>query len=144
VAPRGEAALTWRGRSPGCAEELEEAVRRLRAEEDAESVAAALRAELGARLQREKAADMMEARELRGLAEGLAGRDCDLQDPPGAEEESEYTADVQCVACSAAATTKAVAGAALGDGGVVHVAGRLGLYERVDRVAGCWRRTARR
>ena len=80
MAPRGEEALTWRGRSPGCAEELEEAVRRLRAEEDAERVAAALRAELGARLQREKAADMMEARELRGLAEGRAGRDRELQD----------------------------------------------------------------
>ncbi|OEL18782.1 hypothetical protein BAE44_0020198 [Dichanthelium oligosanthes] len=80
------------------AEELEEAVWRLRAEKEAaERSAAALRAELDAergaaetaasetmamiaRLQREKAAAMMEARELRGLAEGRAGRDRELQD----------------------------------------------------------------
>ncbi|CAN6203084.1 unnamed protein product [Urochloa humidicola] len=79
------------------AQELEEAVWRLRAEKDAaERAAAALRAELDAergaaesaaceamlmiaRLQREKAAAMMEARELRGLAESRACRDRDLQ-----------------------------------------------------------------
>jgi len=79
-------------------EELEEAVWRLRAEKDAaECAAAALRAELDAergaaetaasetmlmitRLQREKAAAMMEARELRGLAEGRALRECELHD----------------------------------------------------------------
>ncbi|KAG2631759.1 hypothetical protein PVAP13_2NG045900 [Panicum virgatum] len=84
--PRG--AARWTG--PGCrrAEELEEAVWRLRAEKDAaERAAAALRAELDAergaagtaasetmlmitRLQLEKAAAMMEAREFRDLAEG--------------------------------------------------------------------------
>jgi len=82
--------LDGAGVPPGCrrVEELEEAVWRLRAEKDAaECAAAALRAELDAergaaetaasetmlmitRLQREKAAAMMEAREFRDLAEG--------------------------------------------------------------------------
>ncbi|KAL6647017.1 hypothetical protein ACP70R_014454 [Stipagrostis hirtigluma subsp. patula] len=80
------------------AEELAAVVLRLRAEKDAaERAAAVLRAELDAergaaesaasetmlmigRLQREKAAAMMEARQFRGLAEGRAGRDRELQD----------------------------------------------------------------
>ena len=205
-------------------EELEEAVWRLRAEKDAaECAAAALRAELDAergaagtaasetmlmitRLQREKAAAMMEAREFRGLAEGRAGRASELQDrlaavsalaasyaallrahgvdpedaedggsyededddhsveyleadadadgdgdgerhggeaeatglaaeepqpptPPTAEEESEYTADVQCVPC--AATTQAVAPPAPREASVVRVAEDPSLCGRV-------------
>uniref|UniRef100_K3ZL20 GTD-binding domain-containing protein n=1 Tax=Setaria italica TaxID=4555 RepID=K3ZL20_SETIT len=80
------------------AEELEEAVGRLRAEKEAaERAAAALRAELDAergaaetavseamlmiaRLQSEKAVALIEAREFRRLAEGRAGRDRELQD----------------------------------------------------------------
>ncbi|XP_034568556.2 uncharacterized protein [Setaria viridis] len=80
------------------AEELEEAVGRLRAEKEAaERAAAALQAELDAergaaetavseamlmiaRLQSEKAVALIEAREFRRLAEGRAGRDRELQD----------------------------------------------------------------
>ncbi|RLM87353.1 hypothetical protein C2845_PM04G03180 [Panicum miliaceum] len=209
----------------GCrrAEELEEAVWRLRAEKEAaERAAAALRAELDAergaaataatetmlmiaRLQREKAAAMMEARELRALAEGRALRECELHDrlaavsaltasyaallrangvdpedaedggnyededddhsvecleadadgdgeshggdaeatavtalvaeepqppsPPTAEEESEYTADVQCVPC--AATTEAAAPPALREASAARVAEDPSLYGRV-------------
>ncbi|XP_062190336.1 uncharacterized protein LOC133893352 [Phragmites australis] len=79
-------------------EELEEAVGRLRAEKEAaERAVAALRAELDAergaaetaaseamlmiaRLQSDKAAALIEAREFRRLAEGRAGRDRELQD----------------------------------------------------------------
>ncbi|KAL6880188.1 hypothetical protein ACP4OV_011753 [Aristida adscensionis] len=87
-----------RPREDTAAAEMEAAVWRLRAEKDtAERAAAALRAELDAergaagtaaseamlmigRLQREKAAAMMEARQFRGLAEGRAGMDRQLQD----------------------------------------------------------------
>ncbi|RLN33012.1 hypothetical protein C2845_PM03G20430 [Panicum miliaceum] len=215
--------LDGAGVPPGCrrAEELEEAAWRLRAEKEAaERAAAALRAELDAergaaataasetmlmiaRLQREKAAAMMEAREFRGLAEGRARRECELHDrlaavsalaasyaallrahgvdpedaedggsyedegddqsveyleadgdgdgerrggdaeamavvaeepqppsPPSAEEESEYTADVQCVPCGAT-TTEAAAPPALREASVARVAGDPSLYGRV-------------
>ncbi|XP_025803565.1 uncharacterized protein LOC112882673 isoform X1 [Panicum hallii] len=215
--------LDGAGVPPGCrrAEELEEAVWRLRAEKEAaERAAAALRAELDAergaaataatetmlmiaRLQREKAAAMMEARELQALAEGRALRECELHDrlaavsalaasyaallrahgvdpeeaedggnyededddhsveyleadadgdgeshggdaeatavtalvaeeppsPPTAEEESEYTADVQCVPC--AATTEAAAPPALREASAARVAEDPSLYGRV-------------